>query len=396
MLNETRQLIRLAAQKAGLNEQAVEQFLNEENLHEFEIEIDGRKYPAFRSQHNSKHGPYKGGIRFHEEVTKDEVKALATLMSLKTAAVGLPLGGGKGGVAINPKTLSIEQLEALSREYVRGLHKHLGPNKDVPAPDVNTNATIMDWMVDEYEKLTGDTSKASFTGKSIKNGGSQGREAATGRGGVFALEQYLKSVGKNEKPISIALQGFGNVGTFFASVAQSRHSNWKIVAVSDSSTCVVDDDGLDTKKLIDLKKKRGRFSDLDLEKKPADQILSTKADVLVLAALGGAVNKNNINDIKADIILELANGPVDHAAEAVIKKPIVIIPDIIANAGGVIVSYLEWVQNCDRQKWSEQKVNIRLEDYIEKAMTAAIDYSKENNASLRQSAIAIALHRLLG
>jgi glutamate dehydrogenase/leucine dehydrogenase len=238
MLKTAQQLITQAAQKLGLDESSIAALLATDAEHQFEIELDsGKKLHAYRVQHNNKLGPYKGGIRFHPDVDLDEARALATLMSLKTAAVGLPLGGGKGGVAVNPNDFTEKELEEISRKYVQGLHKFIGPDKDVPAPDVNTNSTIIDWMVDEYQNITGDTSRASFTGKSIKNGGSLGRDAATGRGGVIALSELLEYDGISDKQLTFAVQGYGNVGSYFAVLAES-YPNWRFVAASDSASTI--------------------------------------------------------------------------------------------------------------------------------------------------------------
>jgi glutamate dehydrogenase (NADP+) len=320
-------------------------------------------------------------------------------MSLKTAAVGLPLGGGKGGVAVNPRNLSKQELEELSRKYVQRLHKHIGPDKDVPAPDVNTNATIIDWMVDEYENITGDTSHASFTGKSIKNGGSLGRDAATGRGGVITLREYLKHIGKSEEKITYAIQGFGNVGQFFATVAQYEQSKWQMRAASDSSATIFANGDLDAEALAKFKQNGGRFADYEdesVEKSGPDDFASQKVDVLVLAALEDAVNKDNVKDVKARYIIELANGPITNEAyNHLIKKGVVILPDVVANAGGVIVSYLEWKQNKQNEKWSEEKVNKELENYITKAVDQMYMTSKNQGVPLKEAAFISALKNLL-
>src|SRR6266404_4977065 len=269
MLDTAQKLIRDTGKKIGLTDEQIEQLIKTDAEHQFEIELsDGSKHLAYRVQHSNKLGPYKGGIRFHPQVDYDEVRALATLMSFKTAVVGIPMGGGKGGVSVDPRQLSSEALEELSRKYVRGLHKHIGPDKDVPAPDVNTNAQIIDWMVDEYEKLSGDTNKASFTGKSLKNGGSLGRNAATGRGGVIVLREILKHLttlmpGKfaEGKPITYAVQGWGNVGSFFTLVAEVQHPNWKLVAATDSSGGVYSPEGYSAKDLDAYKKSGGKLND---------------------------------------------------------------------------------------------------------------------------------------
>src|SRR3990167_1386097 len=232
-------LIASTGQKLGLSGFQIQELIKSDAKHRFKISLaNGKTFNAYRVQHSNKLGPYKGGIRFHPNVDLDEVQALATLMSLKTAAVGLPLGGAKGGVAVNPKSLSSEELEELSRQYVRYLQPYIGPDKDIPAPDVNTDPQIIDWMVDEYEKLTGDVSHASFTGKSLHLGGSEGREAATGRGGVITLRELLKHESKKDKDLTFAVQGYGNVGSFFATFAQTQHPNWQIVAASDSSAAL--------------------------------------------------------------------------------------------------------------------------------------------------------------
>jgi glutamate dehydrogenase (NADP+) len=398
MLETTQQLIRQAGQKAGLAKSTVEALLKTDAEHQFEIKLDDdQKFPAYRVQHSNRLGPYKGGIRFHDRVDIDEVRALATLMSLKTAAVGLPLGGGKGGVAVDPKALSDKQLEELSRKYVQGLQAHIGPDKDIPAPDVNTNATVIDWMVDEYQKLTGDDSRASFTGKSIDKGGSLGRDAATGRGGVIALAELLKLMGDDE-PKTVAVQGYGNVGSFFATVAAEDHPDWRLVAVSDSAATLYNDDGLDAHKLAVFKKSKGRFSDYDnqsAEQLGDDKILGLDVDVLVLAALENAVGETNVSNVHAKYIVELANGPIDEKAyEPLEKQGVIILPGIIANAGGVVVSYLEWLQNKAGEHWPETKVNQELAKYMTKAIRQMFEVSQSEQVNLIEAAFILGLRRL--
>lgn len=294
MLKSAQKNIKKAAQSLGLDNEELEKLLKANARHEFHIELaDGKKINAFRIQHSNARGPYKGGIRFHPEVDSDEVQALATLMSFKTAVVNIPLGGGKGGVIVNPKELNESQLEEIARGYVRGLESHIGPNLDIPAPDVNTNAQIIDWMVDEYSKLTGDTTKASFTGKSLENGGSEGREEATGRGGVVTLRTLRELEDTADKPLTMAVQGYGNVGAFFAEIAEKEHSNWKLVAATDSSGGVHDEEGFSAKKLAEFKKSGKRLKDYSTGKKITnDDILGLNVDVLVLAALGDVINED--------------------------------------------------------------------------------------------------------
>jgi glutamate dehydrogenase/leucine dehydrogenase len=397
MLETAQNLIRSAGKKLGLSNSEIVDLIKIDAEHKFEIELDnGKKFKAYRMQHKNKLGPYKGGIRYHPQVNLDEVRALATLMSLKTAAVGLPLGGGKGGIAVNPKELSGKELEELSRKYVRHLHPHIGPDKDVPAPDVNTNATIIDWMVDEYQNLTGDTTRASFTGKSVEKGGSLGRDAATGRGGVIALAELLKHEDKPDQKITYAVQGFGNVGAFFAEVAQEAQPNWKLVAASDSSATVKNADGLDAHDLAVFKAKGGRFSEYkDATIAGSDEIIGTEADILVLAALEDAVTEANAGEIKAKYVVEMANGPINEAGQKYLtSQAITVLPDIIANAGGVIVSYLEWLQNKQNEHWDEAKVNQELENYIKPAVDKTYVLAHNENVSLKEAAFMLALKRL--
>lgn len=396
MLETAHQLIRQAGRKAGLDEQLIEELLATDAEHQFEVEIGNQSYKAYRVQHSNRRGPYKGGIRFHPAVDLDEVRQLATLMSLKTAVVGLPLGGGKGGVAVDPKQLSKADLEKLSRQYVQKLHKYIGPDVDVPAPDVNTNATTMDWMVDEYEKLTGDSSHASFTGKSIDKGGSLGREAATGRGGVIALAELLKSAGKLEDQITIAVQGFGNVGSFFATIAAEEYPNWQVVGVGDSSATLYNAKGLPVKDLAKYKADGKHFADYDqAEQLDSEAVIGLEVDVLVLAALGDAVTKDNMASVRAKYVLELANGPTDEAAhDYLAKQGVTILPDIIANAGGVVVSYLEWQQNKQGEHWPEAKVNQQLRRYMTDGMQAVIKATKQYKVNPAEAAYIVALRQL--
>jgi len=395
MLQTTHELIKRVGRKIGLSEQQVEHILEPEAVHEFEVMVGSQSYKAYRSQHSSKLGPYKGGLRFHPKVTRDEAVALSTLMSLKTAAIGLPLGGGKGGIAIDPRELSKKELEDISRQFVRSLEGHIGPNKDIPAPDVNTNAEIIDWMVDEYQAITGDETGASFTGKSVGKGGSLGREAATGRGGVMALAEYLELTAQANKSLTISIQGFGNVGAFFARVAKSEQPNWQIVAVSDSTATVTAENVL-IEELATWKEQGKKFKNFQGAPTGAPgDIFSSPADVLVLAALDNAVTETNMKDVKARIILELANGPVDTAAENYLNGTgTVLLPDIIANAGGVIVSYLEWQQNLAQEHWTEIEVNQKLEKYMKQAMKTVVELAQSNNMTLKEAAIAHALKQL--
>jgi glutamate dehydrogenase/leucine dehydrogenase len=401
MLDTAHKLVRRIGEKIGLTESEIAALMKNEAEHSFEITLqNGKMFKAYRVQHNSRRGPYKGGIRYHEEVNLDEVRALALLMSLKTAAVGLALGGGKGGIVLNPKTLSKDELEELSRAYARALAPHVGPDKDIPAPDVGTDAQTIDWMVDEYEKVTGDTSKASFTGKSVGKGGSLGREAATGRGGVVALRELLLHRGEPSRALTYAVQGFGNVGSYFATVAAEDSLPWKLISASDSASALYSPLGLDPQKLAEFKKKGGRFADYieeGVEHISNEDLLALPVEMLVLAALGNAVTEENMERVKAEYIVELANGPLTDAAhEYLTGKGVVVLPDIIANAGGVIVSYLEWLQNKAGEKWDEDKVNTELETYMVAAVNELYKTAQELKLTLKEAAVANALRRLSG
>ncbi len=399
MLSTAHAFITRAGKTLGLSDEEIKKLIKIDAEHTFDIKLkNGKTFPAYRVQHSSKLGPYKGGIRFHPEVDLDEVRALATLMSYKTAAVGLPLGGGKGGVVVDPRSLDKNELEELSRKYVQHLVPHIGPDKDVPAPDVNTNAEIIDWMVDEYQKLTGDSSRASFTGKSIERGGSLGRDAATGRGGVIALRELLKHMGQADKQLTYAVQGFGNVGSFFSVVAANDHPNWKLVAASDSRTALFNPNGLDAKALDKFKQAGKRFADFEsegIQKMSNEEMLDLDVDILVLAALGDAVTEANVESLKSEIIVELANGPINEAALDVLNSQgVTVLPDIIANAGGVIVSYLEWVQNKAGEHWPEDKVNRELENYMVKATDLLLKTSESKAVSLKEAAFINAIKNL--
>lgn len=402
MLESAQHLIERVGQNLGLSREEIDYVLSIDHEHVFDIKLsNGKAHKAYRVQHNNSLGPYKGGIRFHPEVNLDEVRALATLMSLKTAAVGLPLGGGKGGVVVDPRQLSAAELEELSRAYARHLEPHIGPEKDVPAPDVNTNAQIIDWMVDEYEQITGDTSKASFTGKSVANGGSMGREAATGRGGVLALQTVLKHMKLAKKELSYAIQGFGNVGLFFGTIAETELPKLQLTAATDSSGGISAGFGLDADGLAVYKRQGNKLinyadKDDDTVAISNEQLLAEEVDILVLAALGDVITEENAAKVRASIVLELANGPIsDKAYDLLTERGVTIIPDVLANAGGVIVSYLEWLQNRQSEHWDEAKVNQELERYLVPAVEAAWSEVQARHISLKEAAFAVAMQRLV-
>ncbi len=398
MLKTAHAHIQKTGEKLGLKAEEIAKLLEVEAAHEFEIVLEnGKKFKAFRMQHSSARGPYKGGIRFHPEVNRDEVQALATLMSFKTAAVNLPLGGGKGGVVVDPKELNEAELEELARKYVQHLEEHIGPQKDVPAPDVNTNPKIIDWMVQEYAALTGDTTNATFTGKSIAHGGSEGRDAATGRGGVIVLRTLRELEDLADTPLTYAVQGYGNVGSFFGEVAEHDHPNWKLVAATDSRGGVYDTNGFSAQKLSAWKAKGESLKDFTQGTAITnEELLALDVDVLILAALGGAVDAENQAEVKAKYIIELANGPVDSSAEESLQeRGVVVVPDILANAGGVTVSYLEWLQNLAEEHWDLATVNEKLEGYLVPATKDIFERAKVDCSNLKEAAFAVATERLV-
>lgn len=402
MLDSAQTALKRSAQRMKLDDAQITALLKPDFEHEHTLSINGKTHLAYRVQHSNKRGPYKGGIRFHPEVDKDEVRALALLMSLKTAAVGIPMGGGKGGVVIDPREHDQAHIEAVSRAFVQALHSHIGPEKDVPAPDVNTSAEIIDYMVDEYERITGDRSKASFTGKSIANKGSEGREAATGRGGMIVLREYLKSIKKDLRDITVAVQGVGNVGFFFAQCAEAE-LGVRVVAVSDSKQTLAVKNFAQNNDVLSLVPfsghKKGLIEDLEdahTEFLDRDAILGMKVDVLVLAALGDVITDENVDAVRASIILELANGPVeDSALQNLEQRSIHVIPDVIANAGGVVVSYLEWLQNRAGEHWSESVVNKKLEHILVSASNKLIERVKTEHITPKDAAFEIALEELV-
>ena len=391
MLESAEAMVRRSAKRIGLSAAETDAVLEPMYEHHFEITIGDVTHQAYRVQHNNARGPFKGGIRFHPHVDKNEVRALATLMSLKCAAVDIPLGGGKGGVAFDPRLYDKAHVEEVSRQFVRGLKDVIGPELDVPAPDVNTDDEIIGWMVDEYEKLTGDTSRASFTGKSLNHGGSEGRTEATGRGGVIALREYCKAKGIDTHGLTVAVQGIGNVGFYFAQIAQAE-LGVKIIAVANSRQMVENRDGLNFKGLTFTK---DALASVEGSVGVSEEIVGVKADVLVFAALGEVVHADNENEVQAPIILELANGPVDDIAlQHLERRGVRVIPDVIANAGGVVVSYLEWQQNRAGTHWDIETVNNELDTIMVGAMTDMLTRAEKDDVSMKEAAFMIALERL--
>jgi glutamate dehydrogenase/leucine dehydrogenase len=351
-------------------------------------------FNGYRVQYNDALGPTKGGIRYHPEVDLEEVETLSFLMALKCSLAGLPFGGAKGGVEVDPYKLSKNELEKLTRGYVREVHRFVGPEVDVPAPDVNTNGEIMAWFVDEYSRIKGKFIPGVVTGKPLTLGGSAGREESTALGGASILKRYIEKTRKNKKPITVAVQGFGNVGGNIARILDSW--KFKVVAVSDARGGIYSKNGLAIAKACEKKGGYCRTEDIKHDKKITnEELLLLPVDVLIPAALSKQITVKNAKDVKAKIILEMANAPITEEADEILKeRKITVIPDILANSGGVIVSYFEWVQNSQNFYWGKEKVNRLLEEMIQKAFDGVLSNSK-NGQTLRTSAYKIAVERIL-
>jgi len=370
-------------------QRAIDLFKRPQNFYRkaLKIKLDGGKnvsFPAFRCQYNNARGPFKGGIRFHPNVCEDEMKALSFWMAVKCAVVGIPYGGSKGGIAVDPSALSQRELKQLSSKYAEFITPFVGPWIDVPAPDVNTNGQIMAWMLESYEKKIGRHAPATFTGKPLELGGSQGRTEATGQGGVYILQAYLKSKKLSNQITKLAIQGFGNVGYWFAKLA--KEAGFKVVAISNSKGGIYNSKGLDIDKLT------GSFQPNITN----EELLALPVEVLVPAALENAITKENAGKIKAKTVLEMANGPVTPEAEAILLgKGIDDIPDVLANAGGVTVSYFEWAQNLGGYYWTKEEVNRKLKPIMVSAFDDIQKTVDEKKVTYRQAAFFLAVKRII-
>jgi len=363
----TNHYIRQASELMGLGSRVERLLLLCEAEHHVTVPIeldngDVAVFSGYRIQHNSARGPMKGGLRFHPSVDADDVRALASLMTWKTAVVNIPYGGAKGGVACDPATLSAGELERLTRKFTQRIGSEIGPQRDIPAPDVNTNAQVMAWIMDEYSRMHG-YSPAVVTGKPLELQGSAGREAATGRGVVHVVEQALADAGRSIDGATIAVQGFGNVGAHVALLAHRLGA--RIVAVSDASGGVRHPDGLDVPRLFTEfavpRRDLAGYEDDGVRALSQEELLTEDVDVLVPAALGGVLDEQVAKDLRARMVVEAANGPTVPEADALLAdRGIPVLPDILANAGGVTVSYFEWAQNIQSMRWTEDDVNRRL------------------------------------
>ena len=348
---------------------------------------------GFRMQHNSKRGPMKGGLRYHHEVNADEVLALASLMTWKTAVVDIPYGGAKGGIAVNPKDLSIDELERLTRRFVDEIHDIFGPDKDIPAPDMGTNAQTMAWIMNQYEKFHG-FSPGCVTGKPVELYGAEGREEATGRGVGTLTLALLRKFGRSIESSTVAIQGFGNVGTFTAAYLQK--AGGKVVAISDVSGAIFNKDGIDiTAALAWVADKKSLAGFPGGEPISNEALLALDVDVLIPAALGGVLTEDNAKDVRARFIVEAANGPTTPEADAIFnKKDVIVLPDILANAGGVTVSYFEWVQNQQYFRWDLGRVREELERTMTRGFDKVWSTAQEKKVSLRVAAYLVGIGRV--
>jgi len=392
--------IRQASGVMGLGDRVERLLLLPEAEHHVtvSIELDNGElamFPGYRIQHNSARGPMKGGLRYHPTVDAEDVRALASLMTWKTAVVNVPFGGAKGGIACDPSVLSQRELERLTRKFVQRIGQEIGPQRDIPAPDVNTNAQIMAWIMDEYSKLNG-YCPAVVTGKPLDLHGSAGREAATGRGVVFVLEEFLRDSGRSLQAATLAIQGFGNVGSWAALLA--HQSGAQIVAVSDVSGGIACPDGLDIPAVMAHVSGRQPLTSYEQEgvrPMTQDELLRLPVDALVPAALGGVITAEVAQELSAGVVVEAANAPTEPEADELLHaRGIPVIPDILANAGGVTVSYFEWAQNIQCIRWTEAEVNQRLRQTMCESYATIRGLVQSRGVSWRTAAYIVGLGRV--
>lgn len=391
--------IKSACEKLGLENSVYEILKEPEKVLTVSIPVkmdDGtvKTFIGFRSQHSTAIGPAKGGVRFHPNVSLDEVKALSTWMTFKCSVVGIPYGGGKGGVICDPKKLSKGELERLSRGYFKAISPIIGPEKDIPAPDVYTNAQVMAWFMDEFSTLKGYNTPGVVTGKPIIIGGSLGRNEATARGATFTIREAAKKIGLDLTKATVAIQGFGNAGSVAARLLHEL--GCKIVAVNDSQGSAYNPDGLDPKAVLEFKAKNKTVKGFPGSKNiSGEELLELNVDILVPAALENVITSKNADNIKAKIVGECANGPTTPEADKVLhNNGILVIPDILCNAGGVTVSYFEWVQNLMNFYWTEEEVNTRLEHIMVKAFNEVYKMHEDYKVNMREAAYMVSIKRI--
>ena len=395
--NDSIETLYKATSKANISKEDIERIAKPNRIINvnFPVKIKDKIkiFNGYRVQHNNARGPYKGGIRFHHEVDLDEVKSLSFWMSIKCAVVDIPFGGGKGGITFNPKEYSDEEIEKISRSYIRHIFDFIGPTKDVPAPDVYTNPKIMDIMVDEFSKTKEEKTLASFTGKTIDNGGIKMRNYSTSMGAAFIIDEISKDNNKNE--IKIGIQGFGNAGSNIAKILFDW--GYKVVAISDTSGSYYNENGIDIIKAIEHKKENKKLDGLnDVKKINHEELLTLDLDFLIPSALNCTITNLNVDKIKTKYIVELANGPICNISEEeIIKYNFTVIPDVLANSGGVIGSYFEWRNNMNNIPENEENEVNNLKEIIIKAYKEVSSLSKEKTITLREAAYIIAAKRIL-
>ncbi|MCY9667158.1 Glu/Leu/Phe/Val dehydrogenase [Paenibacillus alginolyticus] len=399
VLSRTQLVIQAALDKMGCAESLYE--LLKEPLRLLTVRIpvkmdDGsvKVFTGYRAQHNDAVGPTKGGIRFHPGVTEDEVKALSMWMTIKCGIADLPYGGGKGGIQCDPRTLSFGELERLSRGYVRAISQLVGPTKDIPAPDVFTNSQIMAWMMDEYSRIREFDSPGFITGKPLVLGGSIGRESSTAMGVVLLLREAAQVAGIPIKGARVIIQGFGNAGSFLAQFLHEAGA--KVVGISDAQGALYDPEGLDVQYLLDRRDSFGTVTNLFPNTISNQELLIQDCDILVPAAIENQITEDNAADIKAKILVEAANGPTTlKATEILTDKGVLIVPDVLASSGGVIVSYFEWVQNNQGYYWNEEEVNEKLQQILKKSFYNVYQLSLQKQIDMRLAAYIVGLKRMV-
>ncbi|AQM40701.1 Glu/Leu/Phe/Val dehydrogenase [Staphylococcus cohnii] len=397
LVTSTQEIMKEALHKLGFDDGMYE--LVKEPLRFLEIRIpvrmdDGtvKTFKGYRAQHNQAVGPTKGGIRFHPDVNVEEVKALSMWMTMKCGITNLPFGGGKGGVICDPREMSNLELERLSRGYVKAISQFVGPASDIPAPDVYTNPQIMSWMMDEYSKINRSNAFAFITGKPLSLGGSQGRNRATALGAVITIEEAAKHRNINIEGSRVAIQGFGNAGSFIAKILHDKGA--KIVAISESRGALYNPDGLDIEHLLALKEQHGRVTPLFEDVIPNEKLFELDCDILIPAALSNQITETNAHLIQAKIVAEAANGPTTQEATKILtQRDVLIIPDVLASAGGVTVSYFEWVQNNQGYYWSEEEIITKLEEKMVEAFNKIYDLAENRKMDMRLAAYVVGLKR---
>ncbi|ANQ63423.1 Glu/Leu/Phe/Val family dehydrogenase [Staphylococcus equorum] len=397
LVKSTQEITKEALHKLGFDDGMYD--LIKEPLRILEVRIpvrmdDGtvKTFTGYRAQHNHSVGPTKGGVRFHPDVNKEEVKALAMWMTMKCGITNLPFGGGKGGVICDPRQMSNQELENLSRGFVRAISQFVGPASDIPAPDVYTNPQIMSWMMDEYSKINRSNAFAFITGKPLSLGGSEGRNRATALGAVITIEEATKRRNIDIKGSRVAIQGFGNAGSFIAKILHDMGA--KIVAISESYGALHDPDGLDVDELVELKEKHGRVTHLFEGVIPNKELLEVDCDILIPAALSNQITEENAHDIKASIVAEAANGPTTKEATHILtERGVLLIPDVLASAGGVTVSYFEWVQNNQGYYWSEEEINSLLREKMVEAFNKIYDLAESRKLDMRLASYVVGIKR---